>query len=116
MRAETAIVFAGLPDSYESEGFDRASLDMPLGHKQLIEAVASVQPNVAVVLMNGSAVTMPWAGKVKAILEGLARRPGRRRRYRRCSHRGGKPVGKTCRNFPKQHLRYSDVPLFPREK
>ena len=67
MRAEIAIVFAGLPDSYESEGFDRASLDMPLGHKQLIEAVASVQPNVAVVLMNGSAVTMPWAGKVKAI-------------------------------------------------
>ena len=69
VRAEIAIVFAGLPDSYESEGFDRASLDMPLGHKQLIEAVASVQPNVAVVLMNGSAVTMPWAGKVKAILE-----------------------------------------------
>ena len=69
VRAEVAIVFAGLPDSYESEGFDRASLDMPLGHQQLIEAVASVQPNVAVVLMNGSAVTMPWADKVKAIVE-----------------------------------------------
>ena len=69
VRAEVALVFAGLPDSYESEGFDRASLDIPLGHKQLIEAVASVQPNVAVVLMNGSAVTMPWADKVKAIVE-----------------------------------------------
>jgi beta-glucosidase len=69
VRAEVAIVFAGLPDSYESEGFDRASLDLPLGHQQLIEAVASVQPNVAVVLMNGSAVTMPWANKVKAIVE-----------------------------------------------
>ncbi|HEY6676218.1 MAG TPA: glycoside hydrolase family 3 C-terminal domain-containing protein [Terrimicrobium sp.] len=69
VRAEVAIVFAGLPDSYESEGFDRASLDMPLGHKQLIEAVASVQPSVAVVLMNGSAVTMPWADRVKAIVE-----------------------------------------------
>ena len=69
VRAEVAIVFAGLPDSYESEGFDRASLDIPLGHQQLIEAVASVQPNVAVVLMNGSAVTMPWADKVKAIVE-----------------------------------------------
>ena len=42
---------------------------MPLGHKQLIEAVSSVQPNVVVVLMNGSAVTMPWADRVKAILE-----------------------------------------------
>ena len=69
VRAEVAIVFAGLPDSYESEGFDRTSLDIPLGHQQLIEAVASVQPNVAVVLMNGSAVTMPWADKVKAIVE-----------------------------------------------
>ena len=69
VRAEVAIVFAGLPDSYESEGFDRASLDLPLGHQQLIEAVASVQPNIAVVLMNGSAVTMPWADKAKAIVE-----------------------------------------------
>ena len=69
VKAEVAIVFAGLPDSYESEGFDRASLDMPLGHQQLIEAVSSVQPNVAVVLMNGSAVTMPWADRVKAIIE-----------------------------------------------
>jgi beta-glucosidase len=69
VRAEVALVFAGLPDSYESEGFDRASLEIPLGHQQLIEAVASVQPNVAVILMNGSAVTMPWADKVKAIVE-----------------------------------------------
>jgi beta-glucosidase len=69
VRAEVAVVFAGLPDSYESEGFDRTSLDMPLGQKQLIEAVASVQPNVAVVLMNGSAVIMPWADKVRAIVE-----------------------------------------------
>jgi beta-glucosidase len=67
--AEVAIVFAGLPDSYESEGFDRASLEMPAGHNQLIEAVSAAQPNVAVVLMNGSAVTMPWANQVKAILE-----------------------------------------------
>ncbi len=68
--AEIAIVFAGLPDSYESEGFDRTSLDIPVGHKQLIEAVSSVQPNVVVVLMNGSAVAMPWADQVKAIVEG----------------------------------------------
>jgi beta-glucosidase len=67
--ADVAVVFAGLPDSFESEGFDRASLDMPAGHNQLIEAVSAVQPNVAVVLMNGSAVTMPWADKVRAIVE-----------------------------------------------
>ncbi|SET46056.1 glycoside hydrolase family 3 C-terminal domain-containing protein [Stigmatella erecta] len=68
--ADVAIVFAGLPDSHESEGFDRATLDMPEGHNQLIEAVSQVQPNTVVVLMNGSAITMPWARQVKAILEG----------------------------------------------
>src|SRR5262249_1213048 len=67
--ADVAVVFAGLPNSYECEGFDRSSLDMPGGHNQLIAEVSAAQPNVAVVLMNGSAVTMPWAGKVRAILE-----------------------------------------------
>lgn len=68
--ADVAIVFAGLPDSYESEGFDRAGLDMPEGHNRLIEEVSQVQPNTVVVVMNGSAITMPWVGRVKAILEG----------------------------------------------
>jgi len=68
--ADVAIVFAGLPDSYESEGFDRASIDMPDSHNRLIEAVAAAQPNTVVVLMNGSAVAMPWASKAKAIVEG----------------------------------------------
>ncbi|MGA8659285.1 MAG: glycoside hydrolase family 3 C-terminal domain-containing protein [Chthoniobacterales bacterium] len=67
--ADVAVVFAGLPDSYESEGFDRASLELPAGHNQLIEAVSAAQPNVVVVLMNGSAVTMPWVDKVRAIME-----------------------------------------------
>ncbi|MBA4150896.1 MAG: glycoside hydrolase family 3 C-terminal domain-containing protein [Verrucomicrobia bacterium] len=67
--AEVAIVFAGLPDSYESEGFDRQSLEMPAGHNDLIAAVAKVQPNVVVVLMNGAAVTMPWLDRVQGVLE-----------------------------------------------
>jgi beta-glucosidase len=67
--ADLALVFAGLPDSYESEGFDREDLALPNGHDRLIEAVAGAQPNVGVVLMNGSAVMMPWATRVKAILE-----------------------------------------------
>ena len=42
---------------------------MPAGHNQLIEAVHAVQPNLVVVLMNGSAVAMPWADKARAIVE-----------------------------------------------
>jgi len=67
--ADVALVFAGLPDSYESEGFDRKGLALPEGHDRLIHAVAGAQPDVGVVLMNGSAVAMPWATHVKAILE-----------------------------------------------
>ena len=67
--ADLALVFAGLPDSYESEGFDRKDLALPSGHERLVESVAGAQPNVGVVLMNGSAVSMPWATRVKAILE-----------------------------------------------
>ena len=65
---DVAIVYAGLPDCYESEGFDRETLDMPEGHNRLIEEVAKVNPNTVVVLMCGAPVVMPWAARVKAIL------------------------------------------------
>lgn len=67
--ADVAVVFAGLPDSYESEGFDRRSIDLPPGHVRLIEAVARAQPDTVVVLLNGSAVAMPWLGRVKGVVE-----------------------------------------------
>jgi beta-glucosidase len=112
-RAEVAVVFAGLPDSYESEGFDRESLEMPSGHNQLIEAVSAVQPKVVVVLMNGSAITMPWADRVKAIVEGwLGGQAG-----------GGaiadvltgavNPSGKLSETFPKSIYETPTFPHFP---
>lgn len=67
--ADAVIIFAGLPDRYESEGFDRKHLHMPSNQNQLIEAIAAVQSNVVVVLMNGSPIEMPWVGRVKSILE-----------------------------------------------
>lgn len=67
--ADVALVFAGLPESYESEGFDRAHIDMPPAHNRLIEAVAEANPNTVVILHNGSPVAMPWLDKVKGVLE-----------------------------------------------
>jgi beta-glucosidase len=67
--AEVVLVFAGLPDSYETEGSDREDMRMPVQHNALIEAVTSVQLNVVVVLMNGAPVEMPWHNQVPAILE-----------------------------------------------
>jgi beta-glucosidase len=110
VKAEVAIVFAGLPDSYESEGFDRASLDMPLGHQQLIEAVSSVQPNVAVVLMNGSAVTMPWADRVKAIVEAWLGGQAGGGAIADVLTGAANPSGKLAETFPNSIY---DTPTFP---
>ena len=105
--AEAAVVFAGLPDRYESEGFDRDHMKMPQGHIRMIEAVATANPNTIVVLMCGCAVECPWADNVKSILYmGL------------CGEAGGEavanllygklsPSGKLAESWP---YRYGDVP------
>ena len=46
-------MFAGLPEKYESEGFDRDSMKMPDGHLHMIKAVAGANPNTVVVLLCG---------------------------------------------------------------
>lgn len=66
--AKRVVIFAGLPDSYESEGFDREHMRLPDGQNQVIEALAQINANVVVVLMSGSAIELPWADQVKAIL------------------------------------------------
>ncbi|MCI5647996.1 MAG: glycoside hydrolase family 3 C-terminal domain-containing protein [Fusicatenibacter sp.] len=66
---KTAVVFAGLPDSFESEGFDRSHMKLPTCQDALIHAVAQANPNTVVVLHNGSPVEMPWIDEVKAVLE-----------------------------------------------
>ena len=68
-KAKAAVVFAGLPDSYESEGYDRSHMRMPDCQNMLIEAVAEANPNTVVVLHNGAPVEMPWIGRVRAVLE-----------------------------------------------
>lgn len=67
--AEVAVIFAGLPDAFESEGFDRAHMRMPDCQNHLINEVLKAQPNTVVVLHNGSVVEMPWADDVKGIVE-----------------------------------------------
>ncbi|MBQ3911717.1 MAG: glycoside hydrolase family 3 C-terminal domain-containing protein [Lachnospiraceae bacterium] len=67
--ADVAVIFAGLPDSFESEGYDREHMRLPQCQNRLIREVAKVQPNTVVVLHNGSPVSMPWIGNVNAVLE-----------------------------------------------
>ena len=68
-KSNVAIIFAGLPDRYESEGYDRKHMKMPENHNKLIEEISKVQPNTIVVLSNGAPVEIPWIDKVKGLLE-----------------------------------------------
>jgi len=68
-KANVVVVFAGLPERYESEGFDRAHMRMPESHNKLIEEVSKVNSNLVVVLSNGAPIEMPWIDKVKGLLE-----------------------------------------------
>lgn len=107
--AESVVVFAGLTDAYESEGFDRTSLELLEGHNRMIEAALDVNPNVVVVLMGGSVMNLPWEKEVRAILyTGL------------CGQSGGRaianlltgevnPSGKLTETWP---LRLTDVPSY----
>ncbi len=67
--AEVAVIFAGLPDTFESEGYDRTHMRLPACQNALISAVAKANPNTVVVLHNGSPVEMPWINEVKGVLE-----------------------------------------------
>ncbi|MCL2124763.1 MAG: glycoside hydrolase family 3 C-terminal domain-containing protein [Oscillospiraceae bacterium] len=65
---DCVFILAGLPDSYESEGFDRAGMKMPDAHNKLIESVAAVNENIIVFLLGGSPMEIVWEDRVKGIV------------------------------------------------
>ncbi len=67
-RSEKVVLFIGLTDDYEAEGFDRTIMALPEAHDQLVEEVLKVNKNVVVVLAGGSPVEMPWNDGVNAVL------------------------------------------------
>lgn len=66
--ASQAVVFVGLTEEYESEGFDRTTMELPASHNRLVEAICKVNSNVIVVIQGGSPVEMPWLSKVNAVV------------------------------------------------
>ena len=107
--AKAAVIFAGLPDSYESEGYDRTFLFLPPCQNELIEAVAAVNPNTVVVLYNGAPVEMPWVDKVSAILEGYLGGQAVGIATVRVLFGDANPCGKLPESFP---LKLSDNPSY----
>ena len=107
--AKVAVVFAGLPDSYESEGYDRSHMRMPECQNRLIEAVAEVNPNTVVVLHNGAPVEMPWIGKVRAVLEAYLAGQAVGEAAVRVLFGDANPCGKLPETFP---LKLEDNPSY----
>ena len=107
--ADVAVIFAGLPERYESEGYDRTTLAMPENQNHLIAAVAAVQPNTVVVLHNGSAVEMPWLNDVPAVLELYLAGDGAGEAAVDLLYGAVNPSGKLAETFPRK---LSDTPAY----
>ena len=108
-KAKVAVIFAGLPDSFESEGFDRKHMSMPKCQNELIRKIALVQPNTVVVLHNGSPVEMPWIDNVKGIVEAYLSGEGVGTAEYNILFGRVNPSGKLPESFPK---RLEDNPTF----
>ncbi|MDD6727874.1 MAG: glycoside hydrolase family 3 C-terminal domain-containing protein [Eubacteriales bacterium] len=66
--ADVAVVFVGLTEEFEGEGYDRETIEMPKSHNSLVSEIVKANPNTVVVLAGGSVVHMPWVNEVKGLL------------------------------------------------
>ena len=107
--ADTVVVFVGLPDSFESEGYDRTHMRMPECQIKLIDELCKVNKNIVVVLHNGSPIEIPFADKVSGIVEAYLCGEGSGGAV--CDVLYGKvnPSGKLAETFPKK---LSDNPSY----
>lgn len=99
-QADAAVLFLGLPDTWESEGFDRETLDFPAVQNDLVKAVCEVQGNIVVVLQNGAPVLMPWLNKVNAVLESYLAGEGVGCAQKQILFGEVNPSGKLAETFP----------------
>lgn len=97
---DAVVILAGLPDSYESEGFDRTHLNIPESHLELIRRVSEVNQKVAVVLCNGAPVVMPFLGQACAVLEAYLGGQSGARAIAEILFGKANPSGKLAESFP----------------
>lgn len=107
--SDVVVIFAGLPNAFETEGVDRDSLSMPENQNYLIEKIAEVQPNTVVVLHGGSVITMPWLNKVPAVLNMFLAGDGVGKATVDLLFGDANPSGKLAETYP---LKLSDNPSY----
>ncbi|WP_315792576.1 glycoside hydrolase family 3 C-terminal domain-containing protein [Paenibacillus sp. BIC5C1] len=112
-KAQVAVIFAGLPERYESEGFDRKHLHLPENHTALIKAIAKVQDNIVVVLSNGGPIEMPWLDNVKGVLEAYLGGQALGGAIADILFGSVNPSGKLAETFPKKMMHNPSYLHFP---
>ena len=107
--ADKIVVFAGLPDVFESEGYDRAHMQLPACQNRLIDQLTKLGKPVIVVLHNGSPVELPWADEVSGIVEAYLGGEGVGEAVMDVLYGGTNPSGRLAESFP---IKLSDNPSF----
>ena len=107
--ADAVVLIAGTNSDWETEGNDRANLDLPSNQNELIETICKLNKNTVVVLNTGSPCEMPWIDNVNAILQCWF--PGQEFGNSLADILIGKvnPSGKLPTTFPKK---LSDTPAY----
>ncbi len=106
-RCETAVLFIGLTDDYEAEGFDRTHMALPAAHDRLVNEILKVNKNVVIVLAGGSPVEMPWNDGVAAILHSYLGGQAGAGAVADIISGAVNPCGKLSETYP---ITYSDTP------
>jgi beta-glucosidase len=108
--ADVTVLYIALPNFKESEGYDRADLDLTEQQVALIKAVARVQPKTIVVLNNGAPVAMnAWLDDVGAVLEAWMMGQAGGTAIAEVLFGKANPCGKLSETFP---LKLSDTPAY----
>ena len=107
---DLVVLFAGLPESYESEGFDRSDINMPEDQIRLIREVAAINPNTAVILMGGAPMELPWIDDIPAVLLMYLGGEACGQAVADLLLGRANPCGKLAETWPE---RLEDVPSFP---
>ena len=107
--ADKIVVFAGLPDIFESEGYDRKHMRLPDCQNDLIDRLCELGKPVIVVLHNGSPVEMPWIYDVSGVVEAYLGGEGIGEAVMNVLYGRVNPSGKLAETFP---IKLEDNPSF----
>ncbi|MDY3919959.1 MAG: glycoside hydrolase family 3 C-terminal domain-containing protein [Candidatus Limivivens sp.] len=108
-KADKVLLFLGLPEIYESEGYDRTDLRIPEAHEELLEQVSQVNPRVIVILFNGAPVEMPWIDRADALLEAYLPGEAGASALLELLYGRENPSGRLAETFP---IKLSDTPCY----